>query len=128
MSIGGKDVGLECRTTRAEYHSGTCFGQATTVSAPLVTSVGPSKSFAPLKLSTLPRLNTVSTERKGIPLEQVDLLSPQCKSPTKENITSLESHWTANWRKVGNRKNWEGDAYVSHTGKIVTFISEIGKK
>ncbi|KAK0193509.1 SNF2 family N-terminal domain-containing protein [Armillaria mellea] len=128
MSIGGKDVGLECRTTRAEYHSGTCFGQASAVSAPLVTSVGPSKSFAPLKLSTLPRLNTVSTERKGIPLEQVDLLSPQCKSPTKENITSLESHWTANWRKVGNKKNWEGDAYVSHTGKIVTFISETGKK
>ncbi|PBL03987.1 hypothetical protein ARMGADRAFT_1049644 [Armillaria gallica] len=128
MSIGGKDVGLECRTTRAEYHSGTCFGQATTVSAPLVTSVGPSKTFAPLKLSTLPRLNTGSTERKGIPLEQVDLLSPQCRSPTKENITSLESHWTANWRKVGNKKNWEGDAYVSHTGKIVTFISETGKK
>ncbi len=50
MSIGGKDVGLECRTTRAEYHSGTCFGQATTVSAPLVTSVWALKSFAPLKL------------------------------------------------------------------------------
>ncbi|KAK0495192.1 P-loop containing nucleoside triphosphate hydrolase protein [Armillaria luteobubalina] len=128
MSIGGKDIGLECRTTRAEYHSGTCFGQATAVSAPLVTSAGPSKAFAPLKLSTLPRLNTGSTERKGIPLEQVDLLSPQCKSPTKENITSLESHWAANWRKVGNKKNWEGDAYVSHTGKIITFISETGKK
>ncbi|KAK0480358.1 P-loop containing nucleoside triphosphate hydrolase protein [Armillaria novae-zelandiae] len=128
MSIGGKDVGLECRTTRAEYHSGTCFGQATAVSAPLVTSARPSNAFAPLKLSTLPRLNTVSTERKGVPLEQVDLLSPQCKSPAKENITSLESHWTANWRKVGNKKNWEGDAYVSHTEKIVMFISETGKK
>ncbi|KAK0493992.1 SNF2 family N-terminal domain-containing protein [Armillaria luteobubalina] len=99
----GKDIDLECCTTGAEYHSGTCFGQVAAVSAPLVTSAGPSKAFTPLKLSMLPQLNTVSTERK-------------------------ESHWTTNWRKVGNKKNWEGDAYILHTGKIVTFISEISKK
>ncbi|KAG7450934.1 uncharacterized protein BT62DRAFT_1071552 [Guyanagaster necrorhizus] len=128
IGVGGKDIGLECRTSRAEYLSGTCFGQAAAVSAPLVTSVGPSKAFAPLKLSTLPQPKPISMERKSVPLEQVDLLSAPCKSPTKENIISLESHWIANWRNVGNKKSSGGDAFVSHTGKIVTLTSDTGKR
>ncbi|KAF9045835.1 hypothetical protein BDZ89DRAFT_1155511 [Hymenopellis radicata] len=135
--FAGKDICLECETTKAEYLSGRCFGHAS--SGPSVPDSTPStsKSYAPLKVSAAPRVSSSfhapsmkpSAPKRGIPLEEVGLFSAlPTSNQIKENI-EIKSYWSANWRKVSKngKGSWDGDAFVMHNNKVVTLISDTGK-
>ncbi|KAJ6558570.1 SNF2 family N-terminal domain-containing protein [Mycena vulgaris] len=145
LVVGGKDIELDRAITRAEYLSGTCFGDSAAYSSiqiPPSTSKpapGVSKQFIPLKIkASTPSRHQKSAsglDRRAIPLQPVDLLStisnnsPK-KVPPVPTIKVEDSYWTVNWRKPGQNKKhktWDGDAFVSKVGGKLTMISEEGK-
>ncbi|KAJ7078907.1 SNF2 family N-terminal domain-containing protein [Mycena belliarum] len=142
LVVGGKDIELDRPITRAEFLSGSCFGDSAAYAS--IQIAGPStskptavsKQFIPLKIK-VPRSepSTSTLERKIVPLQPVDLLStlannsPQ-KAPTESAGKGEDSYWTANWRKPGQNKKhktWDGDAFVSKVDGKLTMITEEGK-
>jgi DNA repair and recombination protein RAD54B len=107
LVVGGKDVQLDRPITREEYLSGTCFGgnapySSAPVGGPSTSKSALSKQFLPLKInSTTPSRPTASgLDRKGIPLQPVDLLSTLNNSSSKKTAPTIkteDSYWTANW-------------------------------
>ncbi|KAF8920583.1 SNF2 family N-terminal domain-containing protein [Mucidula mucida] len=136
--FAGKDICLECETTKAEYLSGRCFGHASSGPSLPVSTPSTVKSYAPLKVNAAPLVSSpfhapsmkLSAPKRGIPLEEVGLYSSSSTSPNqvKENI-EIKSYWSANWRKVSKngKGSWDGDAFVMHNNKVVTLISDTGK-
>ncbi|KAG5646281.1 hypothetical protein DXG03_003877 [Asterophora parasitica] len=66
-------------------------------------------------------------EKRGTPLQPVDLISASDNSPPESSIGA--AYWTANWRKPQQRKHqtWDDDAYISLTNGKLVMISEEGK-
>ncbi|KAJ7039247.1 SNF2 family N-terminal domain-containing protein [Mycena alexandri] len=142
MVVGGKDIELDRAITRAEYLSGTCFGDGASYAAIQTTSTSKptalSKQFVPLKIdkSSTPlhvQASTGGSERRIVPLQPVDLLSTLNNKSPKKTLPSIkveDSYWTANWRKSGQNKKhktWDGDAFVSKIGGKLTMMTEEGK-
>ncbi|KAJ7675096.1 SNF2 family N-terminal domain-containing protein [Mycena rosella] len=147
LTVGGKDVELDRSITRAEYLSGTCFGESASYSA--IQTAGPStstskpaavsKQFIPLKIKastpSRPPLPSGSDSRRVVPLQPVDLLSTISNNSPKKAVPAPavkgeDSYWTANWRKPGQNKKhktWDGDAFVSKVGGKLTMMTEEGK-
>lgn len=91
-SFGGKDICVDCATTRVEFNSGRVFGASVGAVAtkPAESTYRASSSFK------LPSVKP-SSDRKSIALEAVDLLSlPSTSREIKENI-EIKSQWSANW-------------------------------
>ncbi|KAJ8522744.1 hypothetical protein ONZ45_g754 [Pleurotus djamor] len=121
MELAGKEISLDCPLSRDDYVSGTCFGRPA-LGAPVTIPLQPSSRT---KKFVQPTFN--------IPKPR-PILQP---APSTENhadpspgISSSDSHWTANWRKVktsSKKQTWDGDAYVSLSGSKLTMMSEDGK-
>lgn len=138
MFVGGKDIELDRSITRAEFLSGTCFGDSMAYSSVQTASTSKptalNKQFVPLKIGPSHQPSSAS-ERKIVPLQPVDLLSTVSNNSPKKALPSIkgevrDSYWTANWRKTGqNRKHktWDGDAFVSNVGGKMTMVTEEGK-
>ena len=107
FEVAGKELEVDRVMLRAEYLSGACFGRTTSLdlTAAIPNPARPSKQFVPLKLNSLPPLGVphqppTGPERKGIPLQAVNLISTVNNSPTKSNFANCkveDSHWTGNW-------------------------------
>lgn len=107
-ALNGKEIELDRPITRAEYLSGSCFGdQVFATSGPSTLPKVLSKQFIPLKPRPLPAVKCTgpgqpqAPESKGVPLQPVNLLSSLENSSPKPTISKVEgeedSHWTANW-------------------------------
>lgn len=104
LHVGGKDVEVDRALPRSEYLSGACFRHASSVvvASPFFNSARVSKPFVPLKMDAMKPLHKPSAgyERKGIPLQPVDLISTMDNSPARIDMRKGDvqcSHWTANW-------------------------------
>lgn len=114
-SFNGKDILLETRITKDEYMSGTCFGKGNVLDVPIPSTSASSKQFIPLSISP-----PVDHKARGLPLQPVDLLSPNVATKKAAHHLTLEldlekvadSHWSANW-------------YVAHCGPLLPF-SDLG--
>ncbi|KAJ6495564.1 SNF2 family N-terminal domain-containing protein [Mycena vitilis] len=141
LTVGGKDIELDRAITRAEFLSGTCFGDSASFSSAPAASTSKatalSKQFVPLKIKpstpSHPQASTSGAERRVVPLQPVDLLSTMNTNSPKKPLPSVkadDSYWTANWRKPGQNKKhktWDGDAFVSNVGGKLTMVTEEGK-
>ncbi|TDL24190.1 hypothetical protein BD410DRAFT_745512 [Rickenella mellea] len=144
LTVNGKDMEVDCAIPRSEFFSGACFGKNAGTSSTSTGDAKPSyasssslsKKFTPLKPVLLnpskpgPSRTAAleNTDKKGISLHPVDLVQAPAGN---ENLVGdhKESYWTANWRKPQQRKHktWDGDGYVTFSGKKLTMISDDGK-
>lgn len=143
--IGGKDIEIDCSTSRGEFLSGTCFGRGLPPSSSQVTLSVASKQpkFVPPQRS----VHVASTSRV-VPLNPTALTTTNKSNlqPPSRDEAPTKVHWTANWyartqsitpslltgtcrRKQQTRKNktWDGDAYISLVGNQLRMISDEGK-
>ncbi|KAF9451278.1 RAD54B protein [Macrolepiota fuliginosa MF-IS2] len=132
-SVGGKEIELDRTITKADFTSGRCFGNGLGGSTPATaaSAVRTKSNFVP----PMRKLPVQNAEKKGIPLQPVDLAS---RVNTPSAATTVEqtsakavppTYWTANWRKQQSKahKTWDGDAFVSHIDGKLTMINEDGK-
>lgn len=104
FSFNGKELEVDRAVSREEFFSGSCFGSGGNFSAPAAPSSrypGPSKQFnPPISATSKTSCKPPNAERRGIPLQPVDLLSTIDNSQVKDEFPKLkveDSHWTANW-------------------------------
>ncbi|KZV80511.1 hypothetical protein EXIGLDRAFT_845467 [Exidia glandulosa HHB12029] len=133
LTLGGKELELECAIPVADFLSGKCFGKGGDIAAvlpvpPIASSA--SKGYVPLKLSV--STPTPASAKKYIDLEPVNMLSkfntPRASSSSVP--ATSDSYWSVTWRKAEQtkkNKTWEGDAFISHVGTTVSLISDKGK-
>ncbi|KAF8332093.1 SNF2 family N-terminal domain-containing protein [Cantharellus anzutake] len=147
LNLAGKEIEIDYPIPREDFISGKCFdvgGAAPVGSAALTTpkpSMGAASSaFTPFK-SMIPKVSLKSnpppipnlSRAADMPLQSQATRTNHMKGahdlipgdPTQDEETL---YWTVQWRKPQTRKNksWEGDAFVSQKGCIVTFIGDDG--
>ncbi|KAJ7782862.1 P-loop containing nucleoside triphosphate hydrolase protein [Mycena metata] len=143
MVVGGKDIELDRAITRAEYLSGTCFGDGASYAAIQTASTSKttalSKQFVPLKIgkSSTPlhaQTSTNDSERRIVPLQPVDLLSTtrigRRIGTYPRRPRQCMFMYVGHRRKSGQNKKhktWDGDAFVSKIGGKLTMMTEEGK-
>ncbi|KAJ3574655.1 hypothetical protein NP233_g1623 [Leucocoprinus birnbaumii] len=137
-SVGGKDIGLDRQITKSEFNTGCCFGNGlgNSISTPSTSNISlpTSRKKTNFVSPTIRKVSTPLAEKRGIPLQPVDLVS-NINTPPSNNVeqpsnkVSGPSYWTANWRKQQSRahKTWDGDAYVSFADGKLTMVDENGK-
>ncbi|KAI6121363.1 P-loop containing nucleoside triphosphate hydrolase protein [Pisolithus sp. B1] len=123
---GGREIGIDHSISRSDYLSRRCFGRGPQP-APTANSSASSKQFLPLKPNKLTApYKAPVLQKPAIELEPVALSS----TSSSRSLQRREAHtfWTANWRKPQSKKHktWDGDAFVSLSGKKLTVISQTG--
>ncbi|KAF7428413.1 helicase [Pleurotus ostreatus] len=130
LQLAGKELEIDCPIPHSEYLSGACFGRSTAPTPQPATKI--QKPFKKLTTSNMrvplvkDSSNPLSATPGSVKEEQV---SPGATTSEDSDEVS-ESHWVANWRKPkasSNKQTWDGDAYISQRGNLLTMISEDGK-
>ncbi|KAI0344614.1 hypothetical protein BDW22DRAFT_1482814 [Trametopsis cervina] len=142
FSLGGKELQIDRAIQASEYFSGTCFANGVVVNAPepattLRSSATAAKQFTPLK----PRngLNfkgpsfvrqPLASSSKSASLQASVREKDAVMTDTSDTRTQIgsDTFWMVNWRKPQQRKHktWDGDAYLSQRGELLTLVSEKG--
>jgi len=98
--FGGKDIELDCRSTKANFLSGACFGNGAAFSSSIVTNTAPAKKFHPPSFASSSR-TIVNHQGKGNDKDQIMDVSPIQETlgsaPVLSEVTNQSLHWTANW-------------------------------
>ena len=141
LNLAGKEIEMDYAIPPEEFLSGKCFdvGHTSTSARPptgsAVSAFTPFKPVLPKALASTPSTGPAT----DMPLQSLNGVSNVLRSstpklasiPTEENTIQQEKsrYWTVQWRKPQTRKNksWDGDAFVSQKGSLVTLIAEGGE-
>ncbi|KAF9529285.1 P-loop containing nucleoside triphosphate hydrolase protein [Crepidotus variabilis] len=127
LSIGGKDLELDCAIPKGQFLSGACFGQGVRGENPVTANL----PAQPTRQFKTPSYAPARNENKLNEISDTPSSSQQLSTPDKApfDITNLQNHWSANWRKPQERKNktWDGDSFVSLVNNDLVMVSEKGK-
>lgn len=101
-SVGGKEIELDRPIAKADYSSGRCFGNGLASSISVTPTLTVPVSTSRMKATFVPPTLHKLSEKRGIPLQAVNLSSRINTSgaitPGQSSETAVSpTYWTVNW-------------------------------